>query len=189
MLDDAPITSTHLALRDGRTIMIRPLAQGDGAALLSFGNTLPQDDWLYLQNDLRAAEVVTRLVNARDAEHWSQVVAVAPDGAVAAYSSARLLPGWSSHVAKLQLLVAEGWRHAGLGTALARAIVGEARSLGAAKLMVDMVEEQADGISIFTHLGFTHEGLLVNHTRDRDGRRHNLVVLGHSFLRALAPAP
>jgi len=173
-----PISAT---LRDGRTVTIRPLAAEDGPALLAFGAALPQDDWLYLQNDLRNPDVVGRLISARDAEHWRQLLAVAADGTIAAYSSARLLPGWSSHVADLQLLVAEGWRRVGLGTLLARETVDAAREIGAIKLMVDIVEEQADGLTIFTRLGFTREGLLINHTRDRDGNRHNLVVLGYRF--------
>jgi ribosomal protein S18 acetylase RimI-like enzyme len=168
-------------LRDGRALTIRPLAGDDSAALLAFGAALPQDDWLYLQNDLRSADVAARLIGARDAEHWRQLVAVTPAGEIAAYSSARLLGGWSSHVADIQLLVAEGWRRCGLGTALAHAIVAAAQAIGAAKVMVDMVEEQAAGQAIFAHLGFRLEGRLINHTRDRDGNRHNLVVLGYSF--------
>jgi ribosomal protein S18 acetylase RimI-like enzyme len=127
--------------------------------------------------------VVARLVNARDAEHWRQMVAVTPEGRVVAYSSARLLPGWSSHVADVQLLVAEGWRRTGLGTAMAREIVAAARAIGAAKVTISIIEDQRDGQAIFTHLGFRQEGLLLNHTRDRDGNRHNLVVLAYNFLR------
>lgn len=168
-------------LRDGRTVTIRPLDAGDAAALLAFGAALPQDDWLYLQHDLRSAEVVARLVGARGADHWRQLVAVSPGGEIVAYSSARLLAGWSSHVADIQLLVAEGWRRGGLGTTLASEIVAAARAIGAAKVMVDMVEEQAAGLAIFSRLGFRQEGRLINHTRDRDGNRHNLVVLGYSF--------
>jgi GNAT superfamily N-acetyltransferase len=181
-MPDAPNPNrSAITLNDGRFITIRPLGVDDGAGLLAFGNALPQDDWLYLQNDLRATDVVTRLVNARDAEHWRQMVAVTPDGMVVAYSSARLLAGWSSHVADIQLLVAEGWRRTGLGTALAHEIVAAARSIGAIKAAVAMVEEQQDGQMIFTHLGFRHEGRFIDHTRDRDGKRHNLVVLGYNF--------
>jgi ribosomal protein S18 acetylase RimI-like enzyme len=183
-MPDAPApTRSAITLNDGRFITLRPLEAGDNAALLAFGNALPQDDWLYLQSDLRAGEVVARLVNARDAEHWRQMVAVTPEGRVVAYSSARLLPGWSSHVADVQLLVAEGWRRTGLGTAMAREIVAAARAIGAAKVTISIIEDQRDGQAIFTHLGFRQEGLLLNHTRDRDGNRHNLVVLAYNFLR------
>jgi len=106
-------------LRDGRTVMIRLLEAGDNERLIALGAALPQNDWLHAENDLRSAEMVGRLVNARDAEHWRQIVAVAPDGAIVAYASARLLPARSSHVADIQLIVGEAWRRCGLGTVMA----------------------------------------------------------------------
>ncbi len=167
------------ALRDERTVHIRLIEAGDNERLIAFGAALPENDWLHVENDLRSPEVVARLVSARDAEHWRQIVAVAPGGAIAAYASARQLPGRSSHVADIQLIVGEAWRRCGLGTVMAGEIVAHARKLGATKVFVDMVEEQTAGQAIFTRLGFKLEGRLVNHIRDRQGKPHNLVVLAY----------
>lgn len=167
------------ALRDERTVHIRLIEAGDNERLIAFGAALPENDWLHVENDLRSPEVVARLVSARDAEHWRQIVAVASDGAIAAYASARQLPGRSSHVADIQLIVGEAWRRCGLGTVMAGEIVAHARKLGATKVFVDMVEEQTAGQAIFTRLGFKLEGRLVNHIRDRQGKPHNLVVLAY----------
>ncbi len=170
-------TSPPITLRDGRVVTIRPLAASDKQALLDFGHSLPEDDWRYLQNDLRASETVTWLVNASDGERWRQVVAASDDGTIAAYSSARLMPGWSSHVADLQLLVGQRWRNVGVGRSLARGLVDAARAMGAGKLQVSMIQEQRYGFEIFGRMGFAQEGTLLNHTRDRDGQRHHLVVM------------
>ncbi|MCS6839370.1 MAG: GNAT family N-acetyltransferase [Roseiflexus sp.] len=172
-----PQVPFNATLRDGRTVHIRLIEAGDNERLIALGAALPENDWLHVENDLRSPEVVARLVNARDAEHWRQIVAVAPDGAIVAYASARLLPGRSSHVADIQLIVDEAWRRCGLGAVMAGEIVAHARQLGAAKVFVDMVEEQTAGQAIFTRLGFTLEGRLINHIRDRQGKLHNLVVL------------
>lgn len=166
-------------LRDGRTVHIRLIEAGDNERLIAFGAALPENDWLHAENDLRSPEVVARLVNAREAEHWRQIVAVAPDGAIVAYASARQLPGRSSHVADIQLIVGESWRRCGLGTVMAGEIVSHARQMGAAKVFVDMVEEQVSGQAIFTRLGFSLEGRLLHHIRDRQGKPHNLVVLAY----------
>ncbi len=166
-------------LYDGRTVHVRLIEAGDNERLIAFGAALPENDWLHAENDLRSPEVVARLVNLRDAEHWRQVVAVAPDGAIVAYASARQLPGRSSHVADIQLIVDEAWRRCGLGTVMAGEIVAHARQIGAAKVYVDMVEEQTAGQAIFTRLGFKLEGRLVDHIRDRQGTPHNLVVLAY----------
>jgi L-amino acid N-acyltransferase YncA len=172
-----PTLPRRIALLDGRSVTLRPLSANDGMALYQFGCSLPDDDWHYLQSDLRSLDTTTRLVNARAAEHWRQIVAAADDGAIAAYASARALPGRSSHVVTLQTIVTGGWRHAGLGTSVAHAIVAAARALGGRKVTVDMVDAQDDGQSIFARLGFVVEGTLLRHARGRDGRQYTVLVM------------
>src|SRR5215510_9029365 len=121
------------ALRDGRTVTIRPLGEDDYAALLAFGAALPQDDLLYLENDFQNPDIIRRLVNAAAAENWRQIVAQA-DGSIVGYSAVRRLSGWSSHVADIHLTVSDGWRRSGLGTAMAQAIFDAARDLGVSKV-------------------------------------------------------
>ncbi len=177
MTTEVPVTSPAIALRDGRAVAIRALAASDNSALQAFGQALPDDEWLYLQHDLRNHESVNRLVGARDAEHWRQIVGVDAEGQVAAYGAVQLLPGRSSHVADIQMIVGGNWRRSGLGTALAHRLVYEARALGATKVIVDMVDTQDAGRSIFERLGFREEGRLISHARGRDGNWYNLLVL------------
>lgn len=162
----------------GRPITIRPLVEEDRAALLAFGAALPPDDLLYLEDDFQSPEIIARLVNAHAAENWRQIVAVA-DGLIVGYSAVRRLPGWSNHVAEIQLIVSEGWRHSGLGTAMAPLIFAAARDLGVAKVIVEMLEQQGDGRAIFERLGFRVEGVLGDHVRDRHGQEHNLLIMAY----------
>jgi ribosomal protein S18 acetylase RimI-like enzyme len=175
---DRTIATTRVTLRDGQVATIRPLGGGDRQALLAFGRALPQDDLLYLEDDFQSPEIIGRLVNAHEAENWRQVVAEA-DGAIVGYSAARRLPGWSSHVADIVLLVDQRWRRCGLGRALAGAIFEAARDLGANKVIVEMLEEQREGRAIFERLGFRVEGTLTGHARDRQGQPHNLLILAY----------
>src|SRR5689334_5296265 len=105
-----------VALRDGRAVVIRPLEESDRGTMVAFGQSLPEDDRLYLELDFHNPNTITRLVNAAAAENWRQVVAVS-DGAIVGYSNVRLLPGWKNHVGDSHLVIAEGWRRSGLGTA------------------------------------------------------------------------
>jgi L-amino acid N-acyltransferase YncA len=171
---EAPTT----ALRDGRTVTIRPLGDDDYAALLAFGAALPQDDLLYLENDFQNPDIIRRLVNAAAAENWRQVVAVA-DGSIVGYTAVRRLAGWSSHVADIHLTISDGWRRCGLGTAMAQAIFDAARDLGVNKVIVEMLERQNAGRAIFERLGFRVEGTLSLHACDRHGQRHNLLILAY----------
>jgi ribosomal protein S18 acetylase RimI-like enzyme len=173
---DAPTART---LRDGRSVMVRPLTEADGPSLLAFGCGLPADDWQYLEDDLQRPEIITRLVNAHQAENWRQLVAISSDGNIAGYAAVRRLPGWSSHVGAIQVIVSDQWRRTGLGTTLAQAVFGAARELGVAKVIVEVMERQGAGVAIFERLGFNVEGSLSHHARDRFGRHHNLLVLAY----------
>jgi RimJ/RimL family protein N-acetyltransferase len=166
-------------LRDNRIVTIRPLEEGDYNALLAFGAALPQDDLLYLENDLESPEIIRRLVNASVAENWRQVVAVDEEGNIVGYSAVRRLSGWSNHVADIHLTTSDGWRRNGLGTAMAQAIFDAARDLGVNKVIVEMLERQNAGRAIFERLGFRVEGILSQHARDRHGQRHNLLILAY----------
>lgn len=170
-------------LHDGRVVTIRLLGEHDQAALLGFGSTLPQDDWQYLPEDLQNPDIITRLVNAHAAANWRQIVAVAGDGAIVGYSSVRLLPGWSNHVADIRLIVGCAYRRSGLGTALAPAIFDAARDLGVSKVIVEMLAEQTSGQAIFERLGFHVEGRLSEHARDRFGNRHDLLIMAYHVQR------
>jgi ribosomal protein S18 acetylase RimI-like enzyme len=173
------VAPLEVALRQGSTITIRPLSDADRAPLLEFGRALPQDDWLYLEDDLRNPDIIMRLVNAYQAENWRQLVAVDEQGKIAGYSAVRRLHGWSSHVADIQLIISEAWRRHGLGTWLAKSIFHAARDLGAAKVIVEILEEQTAGQAIFVRMGFHFEGRLIDHVRDRTGGKHNLVTLAY----------
>jgi RimJ/RimL family protein N-acetyltransferase len=178
MIEQRSEAQPRTVLRDGSEVIIRRLFEEDRAALLAFGAGLPEDDRLYLEDDLQSHEIITRLVNAHAAENWRQIVALEGEQIIG-YGAARRLPGWSSHVAEIQLIISAGWRHEGLGTIMAQAIFDAARELGAAKVIVEMVEEQAFGRAIFERLGFRVEGMLSQHVRDRGGQQHNLLVLAY----------
>jgi RimJ/RimL family protein N-acetyltransferase len=165
-------------LRDGQVATIRPLNEDDCARLLAFGRGLPRTDLFHLEDDFTNPEIIVRLVNARFAENWRQLV-VSIDDQIVGYSVVRRLPGWMKHVAEVGLIVGAGWRRHGLGTALARSICDAAGDLRVDKLIVEMIEEQSAGRAIFERLGFRVEGTLVCHVRDRQSQCHNLIVMAY----------
>ena|SRR5581483_1172558 len=175
---DQQLAVRQAALPNGMVATIRPLGEDDRAALLTFGQGLLQDDLLYLEDDFQSPEIISRLVNAHQAENWRQLVAEA-DGEIVGYSAVRRLPGWSSHVADIVLLVSPKCRRVGVGMALAQATFAAARHLGVSKVIVEMLAEQHSGQAIFERLGFQVEGTLSKHARDRQGQFHNLLILSY----------
>ncbi|MEI8166294.1 MAG: GNAT family N-acetyltransferase [Chloroflexales bacterium] len=171
-----------VALKDGRHVTIRNLQESDRVALATFGQSLPRNDILYLEDDFTHPEIISRLANASHAENWRQIVAVTDDGEFVGYTAAMRMPGWSNHVANIRLIVQPDYRRSGLGMHLAQAIVEAARELGATKVTVDMLAALTAGQAIFSRLGFAVEGQLARHAIDRDGNLHDIVIMS-AFVR------
>lgn len=159
-------------------VTLRPLAEEDRERLLNFGAALPTDDVIYLEDDYHSPEIITRLVNASHAENWRQMVAVA-NNEIVGYAAVRRLPGRSNHVGDIRILIRPDWRRCHLGTELAQAIFDAANTLGVDKLIVEILEKQTGGKAIFERIGFRVEGILSDHAHDRQGQRHNMLILAY----------
>jgi RimJ/RimL family protein N-acetyltransferase len=81
-------------------------------------------------------------------------------------------------VADFGMLVAEGWRGRGVGTALLRAAIEWARRAGAHKVALQVWPHNAAAISLYEKFGFQREGLLRRHYRRRNGELWDAVVMG-----------
>jgi L-amino acid N-acyltransferase YncA len=100
-------------------------------------------------------------------------------GEVIGYVAVVPLGGWSDHVGEVRLVVDPQRRGQGVGRALARWALVQAIDCGLGKLYVEVVAEQEGAVAMFTALGFTAEGLLRDHVRDRDGQLRDLILLAH----------
>jgi ribosomal protein S18 acetylase RimI-like enzyme len=168
------------AAADGSQVVIRRLREEDLDGLLAFGAALPKDDWLYLDIDLQTQATIIRLINAVEARNWRQLVAV--DGSqIVGYANVRQLPGWKRHVGDIALVVRDDYRHRGVGSALAAALLDAAAEMSLDKLIVEVVEEQDAGQLIFKRIGFSTEGRLVNHAVDYLEHPRNLVLLSYQL--------
>jgi RimJ/RimL family protein N-acetyltransferase len=81
-------------------------------------------------------------------------------------------------VADLGMLVADGWRGQGLGTALLRAGIDWARGAGAHKVALQVWPHNDAAVALYQKLGFQREGLLRRHYRRRNGELWDAVVMG-----------
>ena len=155
---------------------IRPIEPGDKAALIRFFDRIPESDRTFLKEDVSDPAIV---------EAWAvpgaaRAIAV-DDGEVVGSVAVVPLHGWSSHVGEVRLVVEPDRRGHGIGTALARRAVLDALDLGLAKLIVDVIADQAALIGMFRTLGFEPEALLTDHVRDRSGELRDLMVLSQAI--------
>ena len=84
---------------------------------------------------------------------------------------------------ELRVIVDPDMRGKGLGQKLTQESFAIALELGLEKLMAQMTVDQRGAIAVFEGLGFRAEALLHDHVKDREGNKHDIVILSHDVAR------
>lgn len=181
---DTEIAPRQLEL-DGVRVSLRPMDAGDGPAILDFARSLPAQDLLFLQRDIRHEKVVSAWIEQTgEGGSIASLVAVDDDGHLRGCSAlVRDRLSWSSHVADIRILVGVDSRSMGLGRLLAMHCVDQALAEDVEKLTVQMTPDQEGALRMFEELGFRPEALLRDHVRDAEGAMHDIVVMALSLAR------
>ena len=166
-------------LRDGLTLSVRPTAQGDEAALLAFYRELPQEDRLFLKDDVTTESWAERFIRRIGRGEATSLIAELDGKVLAEATLYRATHGWSTHVGEVRVAVARAYRRKGLATTLAGLLVKLATDQGADKIIVEVVENQVAALRTFEKLGFHKEAVLRNHVKDRSGIRRDLLILAN----------
>lgn len=170
----------------GGAVTVRALAGSDRAALLAFVGALPSHDLLFLRRDVTRDEEIARWLFDDAAGRVHTLVATRQGTLLGV---AVIIPGeahWSPHVGELLVLVTPAARGAGLGRQLMQQAFRLALGLGLEKIVAQMTTDQVGAIQVFEGIGFKAEALLRDHVKDRDGSKHDLVVLSHDVERFAA---
>jgi L-amino acid N-acyltransferase YncA len=167
-----------LACGDSQVEIAR-MTGGDRAALVAFVATLSAHDLLFVPRDLGHPKVVDAWMRSLDTGELTSLVARHGGRVVGCTAIVTDELSWSKHVGELRVLVAPAWRGKGLGRVLIQECFAQALELGLKKLVAQMTTDQGAAIAVFEELGFRAEALLRNHVADRDGKLHDLALLGH----------
>jgi RimJ/RimL family protein N-acetyltransferase len=167
----------RVQLGDGSAITLRPMQASDKDSLVRFFRSLPEEDRLFLKDDVTQEEVINRWVRELNYDRVLPILAEA-EGEIVGNATLHLQPsGWASHVGEIRLVVARSYQRRGLGTVLAREIFHHAVLRGLEKLTALMTEDQVGARKAFERLGFKPEAVLHNHVKDLKGNHHNLLIM------------
>ena len=149
-------------------VVVRRATPADAEALAKLGRAVgsEREGWLITDRNWRGASDERRyLKSIRRYPHAAVFVAETADGIVGRLSIARDAHPASHHVADLGLMVAQGKRRQGIGTALIAAASDWALESGISKLELHVFPHNAPAISLYEKLGFEKEGYRKNHYR------------------------
>jgi len=175
-LDGYPKEAT---LRDGSRVLLRPVVAKDGVELLRFYRALPEEDRLFLRDDVTTPDWEQRYIGSIDYEGVLPLVAEREGAIVGNATLYRPRHGWSAHVAQIRVVVAREYQRHGLGTALAKALVELAIARGVEKMVAEVVDNQIGALRAFERLGFHREAVLKGHVKDVRGMKRDLVMLAN----------
>src|SRR5579864_4509563 len=167
-------------------IEFRLMTRADEAAVLEFVKALPTHDLLFLPRNISQPKVLSAWINEIERGDITSLLALKRGVVVGCGTLVRDRHSWSPHVGELRMVVSQDVRGQGVGRALSQETFALALGSGLEKLSVQMTVDQQAAIALFESLGFKAEALLRDHVRDVDGRKHDIVVLGHDVAQVRA---
>jgi N-acetylglutamate synthase-like GNAT family acetyltransferase len=175
----------HVATEAGE-IEFRLMSPADEAAVLAFAQKLPVHDLLFLPRDISEPKVLTAWIKEIERGAITSLLALKAGTVVGCGTLVRDPLSWSPHVGEIRSVVAADVRGLGVGRALSQETFALALGAGLEKLVVQMTVDQTGAIAIFEGLGFKAEALLRDHVKDKAGKSHDIVVLGHNVAQVRA---
>lgn len=171
----------ELKLSDGRRVSLRLMEAADKQEILSFAQSLPPDDLLFLRTDITEPALVNEWI--ANLEKGATVTVLAKvDGELAGYASLHLEQArWTRRVGELRVQVGVRYRGVGLGRQLAAQIFRLGQERGLKKMAAMMTPDQAGARAAFEKLGFSVEALLQDWVVDRKGRPRDLLIMSHDL--------
>jgi RimJ/RimL family protein N-acetyltransferase len=175
----------HVATEAG-DIEFRMMGPADEAAVLAFAQALPAHDLLFLPRNISEPKVLSAWVKEIERDAITSLLAVNDGKVVGCGTLVRDPHSWSPHVGEIRMVVSLDVRGQGVGRALSQETFALALGAGLEKFSVQMTIDQRGAIALFESLGFKAEALLRDHVRDVDGKKHDIVVLGHNVTQVRA---
>jgi RimJ/RimL family protein N-acetyltransferase len=167
-------------------IEYRHLTPADEAAVLAFARKLPVHDLLFLPRNISEPKVLAAWIKETERGSIISLLAVKDGVVVGCGTVVRDALSWSPHVGEIRMVVSTDVRGQGVGRALSHETFALALGAGLEKIVAQMTVDQIGAIALFESLGFKAEALLREHVRDLDGRKHDIVVLGHNVAQVRA---
>jgi L-amino acid N-acyltransferase YncA len=171
----------ELQLSDGSRVSLKLMEAADKQRVLSFAQSLPPDDLLFLRTDITEPAVVDEWIGNLQKGATVTVLAEA-GGTIAGYASLHLDQArWTRRVGEIRVLVGVPYRGAGLGRQLTAQIFKLGQARGLKKMAAMMTPDQLGARAAFEKIGFNVEALLQDWVVDRNGRPRDLLIMSHDL--------
>jgi RimJ/RimL family protein N-acetyltransferase len=172
----------EVSLSGGPTVTLRPLEQGDAAALLTMFTCIPNADLRHLRDDVTDRWLIDRWVKTINVEKVFPLVAVVGDAIVGDATLHRSKLGAARHIGEIRIVIHPDYRNKGLGTMMIRELIGASSAWGLEKVIAELVSEEQSAIRAFLNLGFQQVAVLPDFFKTENGANYDKVILTYSLV-------
>ena len=166
-----------VTLKDGSLVTIRFLKEEDMEKSFEFFKALPAKDRLYLRVDVTKRELVEKRIRDMKFKKIKRIIALHDDKIVADGALELEDHGWEEHIGELRLILANDFRHRGLGMLMAGELYLLAAKEGVEEVVVKMMKPQVAAQRIFKRLGFHHDVILPSYVQDLNHKKQDLIIM------------
>lgn len=173
-----------VTLETGERVLLRPLMQSDGPALVEMFRDVRDEDAVYFRNDVRDEALVASWAENVNLQKVFPLVAVV-DRRIVGDATLHIGQGINRHIGWVRIYLDREYRRKGIGTELVKTLIEIARRIGLQQVVAEIVSSQVQAIKAFESLGFKHEYTHTDYYLFRENEAYDLVV----YVRRLAPPP
>lgn len=168
----------ELKLRDGTTVVLKPMTENDTEALLQFFQQVPPDDRYFLKEDVTSPKVLQRWAAELDYNRALPLLAWIDGKIVADGTLHRSRSLARRHVGEVRIVVDPQHRNQGLGTTMLHELALIANEHGLERLLFQAVAEREEAaVKAAELVGFIKIAVLPGHAKDRDGRPRDIILM------------
>jgi L-amino acid N-acyltransferase YncA len=163
-------------LKDGASIMMRPMVAEDQEHLMEFYAAVSDDDVRYFHHYVKNPAAIRDWCEHLDYSQVLPVLAFVNDRIVGS-ASLHFGEGPKRHVAEVRLFLAKDFRKRGLGMKMIRVLIDLARKHGLTMLLAEVNAEQTKVVKAFEALGFKSQATLDDYFIFPDGETCDVVLM------------
>ena len=163
------------ALKDGAKVLIRDQTLDDLDILMDFYLTLPDEDRRYLRVDVTDRDVVKQRLELSKGGCLFRRGALDNDKIVATGALEIFPDAWRKHQGEIRVIVAEEFRHKGLGMIMMRELYLMAREKEVELLVTRQLRPQISARNICRKLGFREELMVPDYLHDLTGATQDMA--------------
>ena len=171
----------NITLKDRTQYVLRPSTKDDMEILWNFFQEIPENDKLFLKDNVAEKDVVEAWCNSLNYESVLPLLAL-HDGKLAGDATLHTHhQTWIKHIGKIRVTIHPQYRNRGLASMLVKELIEIASKTDLEILDAEFMSEQESAINAFKKLGFKELALMDQYVIDTAGKPHDYIILGYDL--------